>query len=92
MKTLHVNVSGRVQGVFYRDYTQRQAESLSINGWIRNMPDGSVEAIISGKDSDVDKMVEWFHEGSPLSNVTAVHVEEVFPTEKLTGFEIRYYR
>jgi len=92
MKTLHVNVRGRVQGVFYRDYSKRQAESLNISGWIRNMPDGSVEAIISGRDSDVEQMVEWFQTGSPLSNVTSVQAEEIFPTEKLKNFEIRYYR
>lgn len=92
MKTLHINVRGRVQGVFYRDYSKRQADQLNISGWIRNVPDGSVEAVISGKDADVDQMLEWFHIGSPLSNVTSVCAEEVLPTEKLTKFQIRYYR
>ncbi|WP_136799194.1 MULTISPECIES: acylphosphatase [Desulfosediminicola] len=92
MKTLHVNVRGRVQGVFYRDYSKRQADLLNIRGWIRNMPDGSVEAVISGNDSDVDQMIEWFQMGSPLSHVTSVHAEEVFYTEDLNNFEIRYYR
>lgn len=90
MNTVHVIIEGRVQGVFFRDYTTRQAKQLGLSGWVRNMPDGSVEAIISGKDKNVDAMIEWFQSGSPLSVVTSVQVDEILPTEKLSGFEIRY--
>jgi acylphosphatase len=90
MKTVHIIVEGRVQGVFFRDYTERQARLLNLKGWARNNPEGSVEVVISGSTTNVDDMIEWFHQGSPLSHVSAVHVEEIFPTEKLTTFTIRY--
>lgn len=90
MKTVHVIVQGRVQGVFFRDYTQREANSLGLSGWVRNQPDGSVEALLSGRSESVDAMIEWFQDGSPQSTVTAVIVDEVIPTEKIKGFEIHY--
>lgn len=90
MKTVHVIIEGRVQGVFFRDYTQRQAKELKISGWVRNLPEGSVEAVLSGKTKNIDTMIEWFHKGSPLSIVKSVDVEEVLPIEEISGFEIRY--
>lgn len=90
MKTVHVIVEGRVQGVFFRDYTLRQARNLKLKGWAKNLTDGSVEIIISGSEQHVDAMIDWLHEGSPLAVVSSVNVEEILPTEKLTGFEIRY--
>lgn len=90
MKTVHVIVEGRVQGVFFRDYAQRQARQLNLKGWARNLPDGTVEIVISGSEGKVDTMIEWFNTGSPLSVVSAVQVEEILPTEKLPLFEIRY--
>lgn len=89
-KTVHVIVEGRVQGVFFRDYTRRQANQLKLKGWARNLSDGSVEIMLSGKQQKVDSMIEWFRIGSPLSTVSSLHVEEVLPTEKLFSFEIRY--
>lgn len=90
MKTVHIIVSGKVQGVFFRDYTRRQAQLLGVSGWVRNLPNGSVEAMIKGKKSKVNNMIEWFHTGSPLSRVTEVMADEVLPIEKLSTFEIRY--
>lgn len=90
MKTVHVIVSGKVQGVFFRDYTLRHAEELGVKGWVRNLPNGSVEAMVKGKNQVVNNMIEWFHTGSPLSIVTEVDADEILPTEKLSRFEIRY--
>lgn len=90
MKTVHVIIEGRVQGVFFRDYAQRQAQKLNLKGWVSNRPDGTVEAVLCGTRQHVDKMIEWFSTGSPLSVVSAVNVEEILPTEKLSSFEIRY--
>jgi acylphosphatase len=89
-KTVHVIVDGRVQGVFFRDYTRRQANLLELKGWARNLPDGAVEIMISGPHEKVDAMIEWFQIGSPLSTVVSVNVEEVLPTEELHTFTIRY--
>lgn len=90
MKTVHVIVEGRVQGVFFRDYTQRHAGQLNLKGWASNRPDGTVEVVISGHKKHIKAMIEWLHEGSPLSTVSAVQVEEILPIEKLSRFEIRY--
>jgi len=90
MKTIHVIVEGRVQGVFFRDYTRREAQRLNLKGWVRNLPEGSVEAVFSGSDGQVDALLEWLQTGSPLAVVSAVQVDEILPTEKLRPFEIRY--
>ncbi len=89
-KTVHVIVEGRVQGVFFRDYTHRQAGRLKLKGWAGNLPDGSVEIVLSGPQEKVDAMIEWLQVGSPLSAVVSVNVEEILPTEELHSFTIRY--
>ena len=90
MKATHVIVQGRVQGVFFRDYTHRQALKTGINGWVRNLPDGSVETLLYGPDSSVELMVDWLRQGSPLSRVENLRVREVEPLEQLDGFEVIY--
>jgi len=81
VKRVHVFVSGRVQGVFYRAYCARRARELGLAGFVRNLPDGRVEAAFEGPDEDVDAMVAWCHRGSEWSRVDAVEVSE----EPLTG-------
>lgn len=89
VRRVHVIVRGRVQGVYFRDYTRREAQALGINGWVRNQPDRSVEAVIEGEAGSVESMLAWLHRGSPRSTVTAVEtVEEEARGEK--GFVIRY--
>lgn len=90
MKTTHVQVEGRVQGVCFRDYTQRQAHQLNLSGWVRNKRDGSVEAIFSGDDRNVKAMLEWLKQGSPLSRVDNIHIHETITEEEYTTFEVRY--
>lgn len=90
MKTVHVIIEGRVQGVFFRDFTQKEAQRREIKGWVRNLPNGSVDAVLAGKDSVIDDMIDWLNEGSPLSLVSSVTVDEIFPTEKFTEFSIRF--
>ena len=89
-KRVHVIVEGRVQGVFFRAYTRDEAVKLGLTGWIRNRPNGSVEALIEGKEAAVEKMLQWFHQGSPHSLVTKVHAREESPVEDNTTFEIYY--
>ena len=90
MKTVHVIIAGKVQGVFFRDYTLQKAQELGVSGWVRNLPNGSVEAVLSGRTDLVDSMIAWFYSGSPLSLVTGVEVDEFQPTEPLVEFGIRY--
>jgi acylphosphatase len=77
MKAVRVYISGNVQGVFYRANTKEQAENLDIAGWVKNLPDGRVEAVFEGADHQVEKMVEWCWKGSPAAEVEAVKVEPV---------------
>ena len=89
MKTFHVRIVGNVQGVFFRDYTRRQAETLEIIGWVRNRSDGSVEALISGKEPQIKKMIKWFHQGSPASSVQNVIIAETDCPPETNAFLIR---
>jgi acylphosphatase len=70
----HVLVSGKVQGVFFRSSTKDKAEELGISGWVRNLPDGRVEAVLEGEKEEVDKMVEWCRKGPEHARVTGVEV------------------
>ena len=90
-KRVHVIVEGRVQGVFFRAFTRDEAVRLGLCGWVRNRPDGSVEAVVEGKKSSVDKMVRWLHQGSPHAVVAKVHITDESPAGDATTFEIRYF-
>jgi acylphosphatase len=88
MKRARVVASGVVQGVFFRTETRDRARSLGVAGWIRNVPDGSVEAAFEGDDERVDSMVEWCRRGPSGASVEHVDVEWVEP-EGEAGFSIR---
>ena len=84
----HVRVTGHVQGVFYRAWAQGQARELAISGWIRNCPDGSVEAHLQGEENDVDRMIDRMRSGPSNARVDDVEVEQA--TLEPTGrFELR---
>lgn len=90
-KTLRAVVSGRVQGVCFRAYTREAALRHGVKGWVRNLPDGSVEALISGEAERVDRMIAWLHQGSPMSLVSRVALEEMAPDDQYFDFEVRYW-
>ncbi|HEX2087366.1 MAG TPA: acylphosphatase [Solirubrobacteraceae bacterium] len=81
-------MSGRVQGVFFRDSTRRAAESRGVSGWVRNRDDGTVEAWFEGDDDAVASMVEWARSGPSRADVDSVDADDVEP-EGLSGFRIR---
>jgi acylphosphatase len=85
----HVRVTGRVQGVFFRAWTQQQANSLEVKGWVRNCPDGSVEAHLEGEQWAVQRLIELLRQGPP----SAV-IEQVTDTEaefaRSDAFEVRH--
>ncbi|MHB8790901.1 MAG: acylphosphatase [Desulfobulbaceae bacterium] len=89
-RRVRVIVRGRVQGVCFRDYTRRQAQALGVSGWVRNLPDRSVEAVIEGEAGSVEAMLAWLHNGSPMATVTAVEIEEEAARGE-QGFVIRHY-
>ena len=90
-KRVHVIVEGRVQGVFFRACTRDEAVRLGLSGWVRNRPNGSVEVLVEGEKGAVNKMVQWFQQGSPHSIVEKVHLSEESPLGDFGTFEIHYY-
>ena len=83
-----VLISGRVQGVAFRDTCQRVATERGVAGWVRNLGDGRVEAVFEGYADRVDEMVEWVHAGPRLADVVDIAVQTE-PAQGLTGFVVR---
>jgi len=80
---IHVIISGRVQGVWFRVSTKNKAEQLGIKGWVRNTSDGKVEAVFEGEEKILDEMLKWCHIGPQLSKVDNVVIEKKY---KIVGF------
>jgi len=74
MKRALVRIYGKVQGVWFRANTKEMADKLGIKGWVRNVPDGSVEAVFEGDDEAVEEIIKWCHHGPPLARVDRVEV------------------
>jgi acylphosphatase len=89
-KRMHVWIKGGVQGVFFRAYTRDTALRIGVAGWVKNLPDGRVEAVFEGEAEKVERMLAWCKEGSPFSRVEQVKaVEETFLGD-FKSFEITY--
>jgi acylphosphatase len=85
----HLSISGRVQGVFFRAWAREQADQLGVAGWIRNRPDGHVEAHVEGDDAAVDQMIERLRSGPPAAQVEDVRIWDA-DTFDFDGFEVRH--
>jgi acylphosphatase len=83
-----VVVHGQVQGVFFRDATRREAQTRGVAGWVRNTPEGTVEAVFEGDPEAVERMVAFSERGSRGAEVEHVDISEEEP-EGLSGFEVR---
>lgn len=88
MKGIHALISGKVQGVSFREYTRRRAQALQLTGWVRNLPDGRVETTAYGSATAIQDFIDWLWEGSPAAQVSEVWWEEV-PLENDTDFRVR---
>ena len=89
MERAHVRISGQVQGVFFRDSTRQKAEKLGLAGWVKNLPDGQVEALFEGPSERVREMVTWCEEGPQRASVTNVDKDFKGASGDLQGFEVR---
>lgn len=83
----HVHVSGRVQGVWFRDGCRQMAERHGVNGWVRNLPDGRVEAVFEGAPDDVDALVDWCRDGPRRADVRDLDVRDEQPRGE-NGFSV----
>lgn len=90
MKAVHLYISGRVQGVWYRKNTQETAHRLGLMGWVRNMEDGAVEVHAQGEDACVYALISWCYKGPPCARVDRIDVTEAIYDESLKGFSIRF--
>lgn len=87
---IHLHISGRVQGVSYRSFAVREARSLGLTGWVRNLPDRRVELVAEGDETNIEDMISRCYEGPPLAIVRGIDVRREPPTGDLDSFRIRY--
>ncbi|BAU76084.1 acylphosphatase [Metapseudomonas furukawaii] len=85
---LHGYVSGKVQGVYYRQSTQEEADRLDLDGWVRNLDDGRVEVLLEGEEDAVRELARWLERGPDKARVTAVELAEQ-PLQGIIGFIVR---
>ncbi len=90
-KRAHVFISGRVQGVFFRNFTEQSAVERGVSGWVRNLADGRVEAVLEGDERSVNRVLEALRTGPPHSKVDSLDVQTEKYTGELRGFEIKYF-
>ena len=88
--TVHAIISGRVQGVWYRAWTKKEADKLSLNGWVRNRQDGTVEAVFSGPRQNVEKMIVACKSGPTLASVKDIKINENYNEPLEPGFHTTF--
>ncbi len=89
-KRVHITVSGRVQGVFYRARTKETALSLNLFGWVRNLSNGDVEVVAEGESSDLERLAAWCRQGPPSADVTSADIDWEPALGDFERFYIRY--
>lgn len=87
LETVFVIIKGVVQGVGYRHAAVRHAHSLGVTGWVQNLPNGAVEAVIQGAPDQVDQMLGWLRLGPPRAKVTECTIEERSSEKRYEGFQ-----
>ncbi len=90
MKRAQIHISGDVQGVFFRHHTRREAKKFGVKGWVRNLDDGRVEAILEGEEDAVKKLIEWCKSGPPLARVKEVEVNWEEYRSEYKNFDVIY--
>ena len=87
---VHVVISGLVQGVFFRHYTRKYAIQYNLTGWVKNRPDGNVEAIFEGDELNIGLMIDWCRGGPPHAHVSHIDISHEKPTNTFPDFRIIY--
>ncbi len=91
IKRVRVTISGRVQGVGFRYFTQREGERIGLVGWVKNLSNGDVEAEAEGDEAQVDAFVKAIRRGPPASRVLNCHINEIPANHRDVGFDIRFF-
>ncbi len=86
---VHLLISGRVQGVYYRAHTRDEAKQRGLTGWVKNLTDGRVEAVVEGNVEDIQSLISWCRQGPPRAAVTDVAVEKETHQGEFSDFTIR---
>ncbi|MBI2130387.1 acylphosphatase [Candidatus Woesearchaeota archaeon] len=89
MKCIHLIVSGRVQGVFFRANTSKKANELGLKGYVKNMPDGNVEVVAQGSEEKLDEFIDFLRTGPGIAKVTDIRMTHK-QTENFNSFDIRH--
>ncbi len=87
--TVHLLITGRVQGVGFRESMRAVAQALDVRGWVRNLADGKVEAVLQGDEGSVEQLVAWCHNGPPGANVKYVEADLIESDEEFIAFSRR---
>lgn len=87
----HLLISGKVQGVCYRSFTQNAAHSCNVKGWVKNCGDGSVEAIFEGEKDDIEKLIALCQKGPSASRVTNINIQWEDHKNEFDSFSIKYF-
>lgn len=87
---VHIFVSGRVQGIFFRENTKKKAQKLGVTGWVQNLVDGRVEAVFEGEKEKVEEMIKWAKRGPIWAKVNSIEVEWQEYKGEFDDFEIKY--
>lgn len=89
-KGIKAVISGKVQGVYYRVRTKKEADRLGVKGWVRNLANGCVEAVFKTDEKTMEKMIQWCRKGSPGAVVTRVETEAYDLIENINTFDIKF--
>ncbi len=89
-KRIHAIVKGKVQGVFYREFTRREAEPLGVTGWVKNLKDGTVEIVAEGEEKQLKEFEKKLRKGPLMAFVTDVQITGEQPTGEFEWFDLRY--
>jgi len=87
---MHLIIEGRVQGVYFRDSTRKEAVTLSVFGWVKNLPDGTVEVLAEGPEDNLKELVSWCHHGPPGAKVQRVHETREEWGSEYKSFDVIY--
>lgn len=90
MKRIHLIISGRVQGVFFRHNTKKVANKLCLTGFVRNLPNGDVEVVAEGEETKLNQLIEFCKTGPPSANVENVEIKEELLKNEFETFDTKY--